>query len=215
MNASRSGKTYEALVAGILKLTTPTAGSNKNINDIRLPWNDTFVDIEIKQTIRAEYGQRRAEVLDGTLVIPHPLFQDCIAHTELFDGKIPPYLLASGMTFPEWERVAVDFKDEQHLAPADVISKYYKEKGNAYIQIREYGLYHTGEDVCGFGVPYFKCPTFLRIRCKRHGKKCPVTGKDIPTSVMASFWVSKPPEPSMYSLDDVHKLPSILQAKLL
>jgi hypothetical protein len=215
MNSSKSGKTYEALVAGILKIATPTAGSNKNINDLRLPWKDRFIDIEVKQTIRAEYGQRRAEIKDGLLIIPHPLFQDCIAHADLFDGKVPPFLIASGMTYPEWETIAHDFKDEQYMAPADAISKYYFEKGNSYIQIHGYGLYHTGIDVCGFGVPYFKCPTHLRIRCKRHGKKCPLTGKDIPTSVMASFWVTTPPEMSAYSLDDASKLPKILEDKLL
>lgn len=210
MNSSLSGKTYESIVAGVLRITSATAGSNKNINDIRLPWKDGFVDIEAKQTIKAEFGQRRAQITDGVLTIPHPLFQDCIAHTELFNGKIPAFLQKTGFTFPEWEKVAADFKDEQYPAPSDVISKYYFEKGNSYIQIRGLGLYHTGIDVCGFGVPYFKCPTFLRIRCKRHGKKCPVTGKDIPTSVMASFWVSKNPVPSPYSLDDHTKLPSIL-----
>jgi hypothetical protein len=210
MNSSKSGKTYEAIVAGILKIGTPTAGSNKNINDIRLPWKESFVDIEVKQTVKAEYGQRRAEAHDGVLSIPNPLFQDCIAHTELFGGKIPPYILKSGMTFPEWDSIATDFKDEQYPAPSDVISKYYFQKGNSYIQINGYGLYHTGEDVCGFGVPYFRCSTYLRVRCKRHGKKCPITGKDIPSSVMASFWVSKPPVPSCYSLDDLTKLPPSL-----
>jgi hypothetical protein len=206
MKSSLSGKLYEELVAGILKIGS-TAGSNKNLNDIRLPWKDTFVDIEAKQTIRAEFGQRRCQIDMGVLSVPHPMFQDCISHTELFSGKIPPFLEKTGMTFPEWDIVAPEFKDEQHHAPSDVISKYYKEKGNSYIQIRGLGLYHTGEDVCNFGVPYFKCPTHLRIRCKRHGKKCPLTGKDIPTSVMASFWVSKPPPSSPFSLDDVSKLP--------
>jgi hypothetical protein len=211
MNSSISGKKYEQIVASVLKLGTATAGSNKNINDIRLPWKDGFVDIEVKQVSKAEYGQRRAEIIDGSLSVTHPLFQDCIAHTELFNGKIPPFMLRSGMTFPEWETIASDFKDEQYHAPSDVISKYYAEKGNSYIQINGFGLYHTGVDVCDFGVPYFRCPTYMRVRCKRHGKKCPLTGNDIPSSVMTSFWISKNPEPSIYSLDDVSKLPMALR----
>lgn len=214
MNSSKSGKTYETLVASVLKLGTFTAGSNKHINDIRLSFNDKLIDIEVKNVIDAEYGQKRAEVVDGRLVVPHPLFQTCIEHTDLFDGKIPIYLLRSGMTFPEWELVASDFKDEKYPAPSDSISNYYKEKGNAYIQIRGYGLYHTGEDVCEFGVPYFECPTYLRVRCKRHGKKCALTGKDIPSSVMTSFWISKPPAKSPYSLDDPSTLPTILETML-
>jgi hypothetical protein len=213
MNSSLSGKRYETVIAELLKIVS-TAGSNKNINDLRLSWQDRFVDIEAKQTIKAEFGQRRAELIDGVLSIPHPLFQDCIAHAELFEGKIPPFLLKKDMTFPEWDEESSDFSDEQYHAPSDVISKYYLEKGNSYIQINGYGLYHTGEDVCNFGVPYFRCPTYLRIRCKRHGKKCAVTGKDIPTSVMASFWISKPPAKSPFSLDEPAKLPEVLRSHL-
>lgn len=211
MNSSLSGKRYETVIAELLRITS-TAGSNKNINDIRLPWKDKIIDIEAKQTIRAEFGQRRAEMMNGVLSVSHPLFQDCIAHADLFENKIPPFLLKKDMTFSDWESVSSDFSDEQYHAPSDVISKYYLEKGNSYIQINGLGLYHTGEDVCNFGVPYFKCPTYLRIRCKRHGKKCAITGKDIPSSVMASFWVSKPPVQSPFSLDDISKLPTELKS---
>jgi len=213
MNSSISGKCYERTIADILNIAS-TAGSNKNINDIRIPWQDKFIDIEAKQTIKAEFGQRRAEIVDGIISITHPLFQDCIAHADVFEGKIPPFLLKKDITFSDWEKVSKYFSDEQYHAPSDVISKYYLEKGNSYIQINGYGLYHTGIDVCGFGVPYFKCPTYLRIRCKRHGKKCKETRRDIPSSVMASFWVLKPPVASQYSLDDRTKLPEILLSHL-
>ena len=213
MNASISGNRYEALVAGVLKIVG-TAGSNKHVNDIRIPWKGRHIDIEAKQTVKAEFGQKCAVVKDGVLEIPDPLFQDCIAHTELFGGAIPPFLQKSGFTYSEWSAVEETFRDEQYHAPSTVISDFYRRKGNAYIQIRGLGLYHTGEDVAGWGVPYFKCPTYLRVRCKRHGKKCPLTGKDIPSSVMTSFWVKTPPAPSPYSLDDLTRLPAELQSHL-
>lgn len=213
MNASLSGKRYESLIADLLKIVN-TAGSNKHLNDIRIPFMESHIDVEVKQTIKAEFGQKCAIVKEGILTIPDPLFQDCIAHTELFNGHIPPFLQKSGITFPEWDSVAELFRDENYHAPSSVISQFYKRKGNSYIQIRDYGLYHTGEDIAGFGVPEFKCPTFLRVRCKRHGKKCAITGKDIPSSVMTSFWIKTPPLPSPYSLDNPIKFPEQLKSHL-
>lgn len=213
MNPAVVGRSYEMTVANILKLTT-TAGSNRHVNDLRLPWKGQLVDVEAKRTIRAEFGQRRAEVVDGLLSVPHPLFQECLAHAELFEGRIPPFLLRRGITFPEWDMVSLSFADEQYHAPSDIISRYYASKQNHYIQVNGYGLYHTGNDICGFGVPYFQCPSWVRVRCKRHGKKCPLTGKDIPTSVMASFWVKTPPAASPYSLDDPAKFPPGLAEEL-
>jgi hypothetical protein len=213
MNSSISGNLYETRLAGVLKIAK-TAGSNKHVNDLRIPWGVGHIDIEAKQTVKAEFGQKCAVVKDGVLTIPDPLFQDCIAHTELFGGAIPPFLLKGSTTYADWSAVEEQFRDEQYHAPSTVISEFYKRKGNAYIQIRGLGLYHTGEDVAGWGVPYFKCPTYLRVRCKRHGKKCPLTGKDIPTSVMTSFWVKTPPPPSPFSLDSPLTLPAGLQSHL-
>jgi len=168
-----------------------------------------MIDIEVKQTKGAEFGQCKASLVNGLLTVANPLFQECIAHTQLFGGNIPPFLTKK-IVFHEWDTVADVFQDEQYTAPPESISKYYSQKGNSYIQIKGLGLYHTGEDVCEFGVPFFVCQTRLRVRCKRHGIKCPITKKDIPTSVMTSFWVSKPPSPSPYSLDDVSRFPPSL-----
>jgi len=208
MFSSISGKRYETVIANALKLTT-TAGSNKHVNDVRFPWKGRMIDVEVKQTKGAEFGQCKAFLVNGVLTVANPLFQECIAHTDLFDGHIPPFLTKK-IVFDDWEKVAHLFQDEHYTAPPNAISKYYLQKGNSYIQIKGLGLYHTGEDVCGFGVPYFVCQTRLRVRCKRHGVKCPVTKKDIPTSVMTSFWVTKPPAPSPYSLDDRARFPTSL-----
>jgi hypothetical protein len=211
MRSSINGKNYETLVSKLLKLTATPAGSNRHANDIRLPWNGRMIDIEVKQTKGAEFGQCRASMIDGVLTVSNPLFQECIAHTELFGGKIPPFLQKKMMLYHEWEEVSSEFRDELYTAPRTSISKYYFDKGNSYIQIRGLGLYHTGEDVCNFGVPFFECLTQLRVRCKRHGLKCPVTKNDIPSSVMTSFWIKTPPKASPYSLDDVSTFPPSLE----
>lgn len=207
MQSSLSGKSYELVIANMLRVVT-TAGCSKH-NDIRLG----NIDIEVKRTYKAEFGQKKATLQEGVLVVNHPLFQDCIAHTLLWEGRIPPFVTKKIM-YPDWDAVKDMFTDEQYHAPSNVISKYYKEKGNSYIQIKGLGLYHTGEDVCAWGVPYFECPTYLRVRCKRHGVKCPLTKKDIPTSVMASFWVQTPPAPSPYSLDSVSTMPERLRSQM-
>ena len=87
----------------------------------------------------------------------------------------------------------------------DFVRKNYNDKGNDYIQIRDYGLYHLGEDKCNFGVPEFKPEkTILRIRCKRRsGKGCP------PSSITMSARISGLIK-SPYSLDNKEKLPPAL-----
>ena len=84
----------------------------------------------------------------------------------------------------------------------ELVIKNYNDKGNTYIQINKYGLYHLGDDICGLGVPQFRPKkTILRLRLKRRGSKgC------IPSSLTLSAWVSGL-EPSPYSLDDKNKLP--------
>lgn len=206
MNSSLSGLRYETVISTALGLTCRSAGSNRHTNDIRFQ----SVDIEVKNTKGAEFGQCKAILQDGVLTTKDPLFQECIAHTELFGGKIPPFLQKK-ILFHEWDAVSSDFQDETYPAPRNAISTYYLQKGNAYIQIKGLGLYHTGNDVFGWGVPYFECLTVLRVRCKRHGLKCPVTKKDIPSSVMTSFWIKKSPPPSPYSLDSLDGFPPSLK----
>jgi hypothetical protein len=211
MMSSINGKKYEVVISELLKLTGTSAGSNRHVNDIQIPYKGRKVDVEVKHTKGAEFGQCRAVLKDGVLEPSNPLFQDCIAHTELFGGNIPPFLQKKSLLFHEWEAVSSQFKDEMYPASRTSISEYYFQKGNSYIQIKGLGLYHTGEDVCGFGVPYFECLTQLRVRCKRHGIKCPITKKDIPTSVMTSFWIKTPPPPSPYSLDNPATFPPSLE----
>lgn len=123
---------------------------------------------------------------------------------------VPPFLTET-ITYEYWSQVKSEFKDRYLRIPDDTISKAYAAKGSKYIQLRGYGLYRTGEDVCGFDVPFFECEQYVRVRCKRHGKK-DATGKHIPSSVMMSFTPKLKTLPkSPYSLDCLQRMPHILR----
>lgn len=119
---------------------------------------------------------------------------------------IPPFITRS-ITYDEWQEYKHEFRDQYHNIPNTTIALAYAMKNTKYIQLHGYGLYHTGEDVCNFGVPMFECDQRMRIRCKRHGKK-DATGRDIPSSVTVSFTPRyKTLTKSPFSLDSKHMFP--------
>lgn len=137
------------------------------------------------------------------------IFNNFIQNIELYNGKIPPFM-EKQLTHQEW----LDIKKETNQwndvyidIPQDVIRTLYKAKGCHYIQISNYGLYHLGEDICNFNVPLFDIPQRLRIRTKIHTRKnkqgfckLSITAAAQPTNI-------KLLKPSLYSLDDINKLP--------
>lgn len=104
---------------------------------------------------------------------------------------------------PESKKKSADYCWE--ILNTKFISEIYKYKGNSYIQIKNYGLYHLGVDICNLGVPEFKPETIrIRIRCKRRGKKgC------IPSSITVSAY-AKGLKKSDFSLDNLDKIPKNL-----
>lgn len=88
----------------------------------------------------------------------------------------------------------------------------YQSKGCDYVQIKGYGLYHTGEDVCGFGVPPLRLPVKLRFRVKSHGKNKRKTHYSL-SNTAAARAVSAPDTRSPYSLDNVAHFPPQLRAR--
>jgi hypothetical protein len=99
----------------------------------------------------------------------------------------PPFVTKSSITFHEWNKVKHLYTDTYVPCADDTIARAYHAKGVHYIQLQNFGLYHTSTDVCNLGTPKFLCTQRLRIRMKRHGKRCKETGKHVPSSVMASF----------------------------
>lgn len=140
------------------------------------------------------------------------MFEKTINRIRIFEGNIPSFLLNNrSTTHTEWKQECNRFKDSYYPIDSNSIAEAYRARGVSYIQVKGHGLFHTGDDVCGFGVPLFACSQRLRVRCKRHGKKCSETGLNIPSSVMASFrpilsTLCKSP----FSLDDVNRVPDNL-----
>jgi hypothetical protein len=139
------------------------------------------------------------------------IFEQILSKTSspLFRGQIPPFLLRD-ITHEEWLQIkknTTDFNDVYFDCPEDTIRRLYQEKGCVYIQISGKGLYHLGDDKCGFGVPEFTCEQHVRIRTKIHTRKnakgfckLSVTVSCLPKNIQGL-------KESQYSLDDISKLP--------
>lgn len=129
-----------------------------------------------------------------------------MSYVHAINFPVPPFLTRP-ITYVEWTNIKQMYKDRYHEVPNDIIARAYRAKNTHYIQVNGYGLYHTGEDVCGFGVPFFECNQYIRVRCKRHGKR-DHTGKHVPSSVMMSFRPQlKTLAKSPYSLDSLSRIP--------
>ena len=140
------------------------------------------------------------------------VFDELLKNIKLFDGKIPPFM-EKKITHKEWITIknqTTQWDDTYITVPSDTISKLYDAKNTNYIQISKgYGLFHTGNDICNFGVPLFENEQQIRIRTKIHARNkkgyCSI-------SVMASCQPKniKNIIPSNYSLDCIEKLPPSL-----
>lgn len=116
----------------------------------------------------------------------------------LYDGEILPWYLGK-KTLEDWKAVEAIFKPEIKLPTSrDAVADYYRGKGSHYIQLEGKGLYHTGQDILGFGVPKFEATTVLRIRSTKHMKK------GISTDITAALSFERASLPNTpYSLDGV------------
>jgi hypothetical protein len=81
------------------------------------------------------------------------------------------------------------------------VAENYRAKGAHYIHVRGKGIYHTGEDPMGWGVPMFVTPCKLRIRAKQHGSG------SVPQDVQVSLTYDNKLAPSPYDFMDLTRLP--------
>lgn len=137
------------------------------------------------------------------------IIEEQLNNIKLFNGKIPPFIHKS-ITYTEWcdiKKTTNDFNDIYIDCDNNTIQKLYIERGCYYIQLSKKGLYHLGNDICGFNVPEFKCEQEIRIRIKVHSKKN--NNGFCKLSVTASCKPIKIKEliNSTYSLDDIDRLP--------
>lgn len=137
------------------------------------------------------------------------IFENLLRTTSIFNGKIPPFI-SRKITHDEWLEIkngTDDYNDFYISCPDDTIKRLYREKGCRYIQISEKGLFHLGDDICGFGVPEFICNQKLRVRTKIHSRS------DVSGLCRLSVTVACQPinikkmTPSKYSLDSIDRLP--------
>lgn len=183
------------------------------------------IGIEIKKCNAPDWTQLSITFKDemwrskGRNKIPNKsreIIEEIINDKKIFNNKIPPFV-NNKIKHSEWLEIKKkneDFKDCYFECDEDTIARLYKAKKCYYIQVSDKGLYHTGEDICNFGVPYFKCKQRLRVRTKIHKKankqgymNASVTAAIQPVKVKRKF-VNL--EKSNYSLDDFAKIPTNL-----
>ena len=123
------------------------------------------VGIEVKGN-SSEGGQESIRPVNGVLMF---------RGRTLWGGRVPAFFHGNRDSWKDEKEV---FKDVRIPASRTAVARYYELKGAQYIQVRDKGLYHTGHDKRGLGVPLFEADTEWRIRCKQHSGK-------VPGSVMA------------------------------
>lgn len=140
------------------------------------------------------------------------IFEELINGKILFNGKIPPFV-NTNITHNDWiniKKESVYFNDMYMDCPHDTIKRLYREKGCYYIQISEKGLYHLGEDICGFNVPEFICPQHIRLRTKIHTRKNNKGFCNLSITISCKPVNIKEIIESPYSIDSIDKLPEKL-----
>jgi len=202
------------------KVTEKELGGSSAEHDLVCNFHGIPIHIEIKKSATPDWMQvsiiKTGNIWHskGNSKIPNGsvnVFNELIKEYSLFSGRIPPFMNRK-ITHDQWVTIKKRqpyFRDTYIDCPNDIISKLYKAKGTHYIQISDYGLYHTGEDPCNFGVPFFECPQELRVRTKIHSRN--LTG-----FLKASVMVAAKPvdlknlEKSKVSLDNLENLPENL-----
>ncbi len=117
------------------------------------------------------------------------------------------------ITHQEWIQIkkdSADYKDSYIDCSNDTINQLYTHKGCSYIQISNKGLYHLGNDVCGFNVPLFICEQQLRVRTKIHARKNSKGFCKLSVTISCQPKNIKNLPNSQYSLDNKLKLPNNL-----
>lgn len=177
--SAKRGKTYETVIHDILtslgeKVLKPAGSSRRP--DVTIVRGETKISFEAKSGSATEAGQASVPLVNGHLEFNNEI---------MWEGKVPSFLTGD-KTKDTWLKEKTNFGSKYiPIEDRSIIATYYRSKGSSYIQVEHKGLYHTGEDPLGLGVPLFEADTKWRVRCKQH------TGSSVPGSVMASFVFSR------------------------
>ena len=229
-----SGVKYEKKVHGILRKcyiggqrfntqNESELGGASSKNDMQCNFGgleDIGIEMKVKNT--PDWMQCSIRYVDGQwrgtdkCKIPEKskdIFDRLISELNLFENNVPPFMTRK-MTHDEWLKEKKETKrwDDVYIdVPPDTISNLYRAKGCQYIQVSDgLGLYHTGEDPCGFGVPYFNNQQQIRIRTKIHSRNNGTGHCAISLIAACQPKRINDMEPSPYSLDDEMRLPPAL-----
>jgi hypothetical protein len=140
-------------------------------------------------------------------------FEKLLKNINLYNGEIPPFLKKK-LTHEEWKDIKSKtdkWNDCYFDIPNDSIKILYNFKGCNYIQISNgYGLYHLGEDTCNFKVSEFIIEQQLRVRTKIHTRKNNKGFCNISVTVACQPKKIELLNKSIFSLDNINKLPNNL-----
>lgn len=117
------------------------------------------VGFEVGTPGKFEGGGCTLRLENGVLAVPDnkPLLRSLMGSHRPWGGVVPPLTSVC----PD------DYLD----VPRDSIARYYRAKGTHYVSMGK-GLYHTGGDVLGLGVPLFEVDGIrLRTRVTKHMAK--------------------------------------------
>ena len=229
---SREGKKYELQVYDIVKncklndkkfntQAKDELGGCKTLNDIVCNFiEDKDIPIEIKKQNTPDWMQCSIKYDEinkkwkGSCKNKIPekskyIFEDLLSTITLFNGNIPPFMI-NYITHAEWIKIkkdTEDYKDVYLDCPNNTIKQLYREKGCYYIQISDKGLFHLGEDICGFNVPEFICEQEIRVRTKIHTRKNSKGFCSLSVTVACKPKNIKSLIKSPYSLDTIENLP--------
>ncbi len=208
--AARSGFAYERAVhARLLALlwnTEPVrlsdpAGASKKDHDLTMLNNG--LTLEAKTKGANEGGGCTLRLVNGSFQLPEQSVLRSFLPPDLvlWGGKVPS-CLTGDRSVETWMAEKGSFEGVYIPAAPSAVADYYRAKGTMYMQIEGRGLYHTGEDVLGWGVPKFEPECRVRIRLKQHGSG------SVPQDCQACFnYSGKTLPPTPYDLMDSTRLP--------
>jgi hypothetical protein len=183
-----------------VRLSDP-AGANKTAHDITMLNNG--LTLEAKTNGATEGGGCTMRLVDGAFQLPDQsvLRRFLPPDLVLWGGKVPS-CLTGDRSVETWHAEKGSFKGVYIPALPSAIADNYKAKGTMYMQIEGRGLYHTGDDPMGWGVPKFEPECRVRIRLKQHGSS------PVPQDCQACFnYDPKSLPPTPYDLMDMTRLP--------
>jgi len=186
---SNKGTEYEKKIwrlceeQGYIFPGTTNAGGGSG-PDISLIHNQELLKVECKSP-GADWGQKGLEYIGNQWVWSKPdevtIFYDAMGALDLIDSDFIPHHKTSSLAVKKLWRTnkrkveiglnerkhdQIKFEDRDLPLSLDALKKFYNSKGTYYLQVKDYGFFHLGEDKYNLGTPAFDGHVSLRFRAK-------------------------------------------------